>query len=497
MASAYPNEVGPHTPQLQLRYFENPVAQWCGRFLEGNRRHPVPEFHLDLYDDYVAGGRAVIKAPRSFAKTTTVENYIVYLACEHSRLRRMPEPPVFPHRKVFAISETGPKAEEIMRHVKTELEENGNIVSEYGELRPPKTSKKKWTERLIQTRDGFELKVGGAGCQVRGFRPTLILLDDIENDKHVRSEDQRAFMEDWIDGPVLGMLDEIECQALLVGTTLHPLCALNYVERKPNWRTHVYTAYCDGIMEEGHELWPSKWPHERLQEKIAEVGMRKFQSEYMNNPIVSENPIFIREWFQSYKPDEIKTFDKTVVSIDPAISKKDRSSETAIVGMSTFKEEPRYYLRRGGVQKGHFGVERTVHEAVRIYDLIGASEILIETIAYQKALEEWLQRYLNDNHRAIPITCITPDQDKERRANEVQPMFQRTEVYFDFEDPLHQAVMDQLYLFPTGDRDDLVDGVVMDLGHLRKWRTGPKTATGPRFMDEGKEFVNEQRKVYG
>lgn len=498
MAPAYPNEVGSHTPALQLRYVQNPVASWCGRYLEKNRRHPVPEFHLDIYDDIINVERMVVKAPRSMAKTTVAsENYVTYLGCNYETNKLLIQPPVFPHSKVFIISETLAKAEEILDHIKTEFEENPNILAKYGDLRPPMGSNKKWTNTLIQLRNGFEVKVGGRRCQVRGFRPTLVIVDDVENDEEVESAIQRTKMERWFDRAVIGMLNEIECQCFVIGTTLHPLCLLNHLEGIENWDCKTYRAYHDGVQMEGHEIWPSYWPHWRLQKKKIELGGEiGFQAEFMNNPIVSENPIFIKEWFQAYKPSEIKTFDRTVISIDPAISRKDRASETAIIGMSTFLEDPaRYYLRKGGVFKGHIGVERTVHEAVQMYDLVGASKIQIETVAYQRALAEWMQRYLNDNHRSIPIECVTPDKDKERRAHEVQPMFQRVEVYFDFEDPLHQAVMNQLYLFPTGDKDDLVDAVVMNLGDLRDWRSRPKTKTGPTFMDE--EFTDEQRQVYG
>lgn len=476
------NEVGPSNPALQVRYLKHPVTSWVGQFLDANRRRPVPEFHLDMHDDLMNCERVLFKAPRTFAKTTTCENHLLYLAATYGKHIKLDNPPVFPHRKAFFISDTGSKVEEVMRHIKEELENNEDLIAEYGAFVPSRTSKKKWTDVLIQTNQGFELKVGGRGCQVRGFRPSLVIVDDIEKDELVRSDEQREKLEQWFDRALINVLDEIECQLFVVGTTLHPLCLLNYLEQKPIWTTRKYMAYVDGIEAPGHELWPSKWPHRRLQERKAEIGAIAFRSEFMNDPIVSENPIFVREWFERYNPAD-KTFNEdmskgfhTSVACDPAISKRETSDYTAIVSVSAvvdkLTDKHRYYVRSGGgVSRGHWPINRTLNELVQVYDTLGASAIVIETTAYQEALADEVTRYSDEHHRNIDVIPVKPDKDKERRANAVAPLLERGEVYFDHDDPMTRKLMDELFLFPTGSHDDLVDAFVYALTEAKRWAT--------------------------
>ena len=497
MASSSPaipatNEVGPHNRPLQIRYIQNPVASWVGQVLENNRRRSVPEFHLDLYDSLCTCERMVVKAPRSFAKTTIcAENFVIYLAATYGKHSKMADPPAFPHRKVFVISETGPKAEEIMQHIKIELETNEELIAEYGVFVPPRNSNKKWTERLIQTNQGFELRVGGRGCQIRGFRPSLVIIDDIEDDEEVRSDDQRDKLEQWFDRALINTLDEIECQCFVIGTTLHPLCLLNYLERKPGWTNRSYMAYVDGIQELGHELWPSKWPHKRLQKRKAEIDHERpgaFRAEFMNDPIVSENPIFVREWFEKYSPEDeafsqaMSTGLHTLISCDPAISKRETADYTAIVSISArMGDKPGYFVRSDGVIRGHWPINRTVSELIRVYDSLGASGIVVETTAYQEALADEVTRYADEHHRNIPVISVKPDKDKERRAHAVAPMLERSEVFFDHSDPMQRKLMDELFLFPTGSHDDLVDAFVHCLTEQKRWQGSQHKQTSPHI----------------
>ena len=227
--TAYPNEVGAHTPELQRRYIENPVSQWRGRFITDHRRHQDCEMHLDLYDEFAYGeDNVVIKIPRSYAKTTKTEDFIKYLACNYKRnldaYNLTGKSPVYPFKRVFYTSATGTKGEEVMYHIRQELETNPRILAEYGHLEGDT-----WTNRLIRTKDGFELKIGGRGCQVRGFRPQLFIGDDLEDDEEVESDEQMEKTKRWLDSAVLNTLDEIECRGFFIGTVLHPNCALSYL----------------------------------------------------------------------------------------------------------------------------------------------------------------------------------------------------------------------------------------------------------------------------
>jgi predicted phage terminase large subunit-like protein len=200
-----------------------------------------------------------------------------------------------------------------------------------------------------------------------------------------------------------------------------------------------------------------------------------FNSEFQNEPIISENPIFVKQWFKKYESDS-EVFKResaqglyTVVSVDPAISKQETADYTAIVSVSaTFGNESKFYVRKP--IRGHWTLNQTVSEAVKIYDQYQASALIVETTAYQEALADEIRRFCDDNRRYIRILEIKPDKDKERRAHVVAPLLEQGRVYFDHNDEMTQKLMEEMIVFPTGDRDDMVDSLVYCLTELKYWQ---------------------------
>lgn len=496
MMSQYPNEVGAHTPKLQARLLNNPIAVWVAAHITTHTRHPVPEFHLDIYDELAFGKEdAVIKAPRSFAKSTVCsENFSVYHACEYPRLKKMANPPVFPFKKIQIVSSTGTKAEEIMNHIKGEIENNGTIVAEFGVIEGDK-----WQQRFIKTKDGFELRVGGRGCQIRGFRPEIVILDDIEDDEEVQSDEQMEKTRIWIDSAVINTLDEIECRLFAVGTVLHPDCALNYLGKKPGIKVMSYQAYIDAIEQPGYELWPSKWSHERLQKRKAKIGQRAFRQEFLNDPLISQSPIFMREWWQKYDSksrsfmESLKKGMYTVQTVDPAISKADKADYTALVTLSaTFEKEPKIYMRVGGIKRGHWNLGATVVEVFEIHNKFGCKEVGIETTAYQQALSDEFRLYMESHRRKIQITEFKPDRDKERRSHVVAPMVERGQVYYDPDDEMSCLLIDECVNFQPGKtniKKDLMDAFVYGLKMIKDWTGRGATVTPQADIGFGKQVT--------
>lgn len=496
----YPNELGAHTPELQARFLENPVSQWAGRFITEHRRHPDCEMHLDLYDEFAYGtDKVVIMIPRSFAKTTKIEDFIKYLACNYKKNKELYEKtgssPVFPFKKVFYTSATGLKAEEVMYHIRQELETNPQILAQYGNLEGDT-----WTNRLIRTKDDFELKVGGRGCQVRGFRPQLFIGDDLEDDEEVASDEQMQKTRQWLDSAVLNTLDETDCRAFFVGTVLHPDCALKYLANKPTFITKEYWAYNDRIEQPGYELWPSKWPHWRLQERKSEIGERAFRQEFLNDPMISENPIFAREWFRKYDPDCVAFRDElrrgmyTIGTCDPAISRSDKADYTALVTVSaTFEKVPKIYLRTGGVKRGqgwHIGV--TVQEIFNLHEKFFYKDFGIETTAYQEALAREFEIFMESHRRKLKITEFKPDRDKERRSHVVAPMVERGQVYYDPNDEMHLRLIDECVNFQPGKtniKKDLMDGFVYALKMIKDWTGRGATVVPQADIGFGKQVT--------
>jgi len=266
----------------------------------------IPDFHKEIYTLVTENNRVALAAPRGFAKSTIIAKiYPLWLAVTKKR------------KDICIISASETLAVEHLRWIKQSLEANVLVLATWGSLKS-----EKWSENhiIVQHTDGtrINIRAKGAGGQIRGFRPDCLILDDIETDESVISEDQRKKLKEWLFKACINCLLP-NGQLLVIGTVIHPLAVLeDLLEMPNNWKKERYKAYVDGIQKEGHELWPEARPHDWLQKRKAEIGSWAFASEYMNNPVLDEDapikPKQIRYWKKV--PDDISL----VIAVDPAYS---------------------------------------------------------------------------------------------------------------------------------------------------------------------------------
>ena len=290
----------------------------------------VPDFHREIFKMLYTEDRIVIAAPRGFAKSTIVSKlYPLHLA-------------LFKKRKdICIISSSENLATEHLRYIKQEIESNPAILGMFGDLRSDK-----WSEShiIIKHPDGFitNVRAKGASGQIRGFRPDCVILDDIETDDSVLSEDQRKKLKNWLMTACINTLLP-GGQLLLIGTVIHPLSVLSDLLAVPNgWKKKIYKAYIDGIEEEGNELWGKCRTHEWLQKRKKEIGSSAFASEYLNDPKADEYaPIkdpMIRYW------EELPQQLSLSIAVDPAYSDDEKSDFKVAVLVGIDQNNNRYLV---------------------------------------------------------------------------------------------------------------------------------------------------------
>lgn len=483
---------------LAFRLEQDPIAHWCARHLTEDTAHPTPEMHLDIYELLRTTQRHVVMAPRSYAKSTLVsKNLALYLICELDRLRIMDDPPIYPHDMIILCSATKPLAKKWMMDIQRVLTENEAILTEYGDLSQGAV---KWNSEEIKLKNGMHIRACGTGSQMRGWRPTLFIGDDLDDDQEVQSDERIEKRCHWWDTAVTNMLDEVHCQCFVIGTTIEEVTLLQHIADKPNWESTHFAAYRKGVDEvpieqEGYETWPSKWPKYRLDEREGEIGRKAFRAEFLCDPMSTEAPIFERRWFREYdhtSPGFEKLMEAgvyTLETVDPAISRQDAADFTAIVTASiTHEFPPRIFIRVEGVKQGHWSVGRQVTEIVNMYDKFFVRLIGIETVAYQAALAQEVETYRDAEVRDIKVRQLLPDGDKERRANAVAPIVERGLVYVDYSDPTHKKLVDQCVRFKPGKKNikkDIMDAFVYMLMVAREWSRSRQEAGARTVLPRG------------
>jgi hypothetical protein len=294
----------PYDSELMVATKRSPFL-FAEFFLKGLLLVSTPKFHLEIYELLTKCRRLVLASPRGFAKSTLVSViYPIWLALWGGA------------KDICIISASETLAVDWLRKIKRELTENALIREYFGDQ-----VSDKWSENHIILKNGVNIRARGAGGQIRGFRPDVIICDDLETDDGVRSEDQRRLLKDWLFKACLNTLTP-DGQFIIIGTVLHPLSLLSdLLVSDIGWDKKKYMAYHDGKQDAGHELWAELWPHDKIMQRKREIGSFRFASEFMNSPISDETaPIKdhqIRIW------TELPKQYNAVIAVDPAYSEDD------------------------------------------------------------------------------------------------------------------------------------------------------------------------------
>jgi predicted phage terminase large subunit-like protein len=301
------------------------------------------------------GARLAVAAPRGHAKSTLVTlGYLLWcMAYEHERF-------------IVIISDTADQAQDMLAHVKSELETNERLRADFpqvcgggGTLGASGTKgTARWRKGDIVTGSGVRVRAAGTGQGFRGVRhkaerPTLIVLDDAENERDVRSDELRTQKLDWFRSTV-SKAGTGTTNMVVVGTVLHSdslLANLLDGRRSPGWTAKRYKALAkwpdrmdlwqkwgaaynmtgdaDGLtgpegadlyyernkaeMDKGAEvLWPEVDSLLSLMKLRARDGAASFEREKQNEPAGLENCMFREGDFHFWDEDRRSATQETL-----------------------------------------------------------------------------------------------------------------------------------------------------------------------------------------
>lgn len=291
-----------------IELFRSDLCKFAKMFFPDLMEYETAAFQEELYWLLQNKDRLAAAAPRGFTKSTLGD--VIYPCWAALLMVR---------KDICLISASETLAVEFLRKVRLQLTTNRMIMDLFGDVQSDK-----WTENHIVLKNGVNIRAKGAGGQIRGFRPDCIILDDIETDESVESEEQRKKLKEWLLKACLNTLLP-GGQLILLGTLIHPLSVLSDFVDVPRqgWERRKYKAYVDGIEAAGHELWPVARPHEWLQKRKSEIGSWAFAAEFMNDPRLDDN-VPIKESYLRYWEELPKQY-SSVITVDPAYSEDEKA----------------------------------------------------------------------------------------------------------------------------------------------------------------------------
>jgi len=402
---------------------------------------------------------------------------------------------------IAQISLAGDLPIRFMRRHKSELQYNPRLVRDWGNQSTANMREGIWQNDHILLKNGAQIYSKGSYSQIRGDHPTEAVVDDLEDRQLAQNPENRKKMKAYFFADLYGALEPYS-RLKVIGTFVHPECLLKELFEKEiktpagleqsnlfkhRWAKFKYQA----LLPDGEPLAPEIWPKEQLLIRKAELMAHApavWRAEYMNEPETAENPIFPETWFRAeingYNSKDPK-FGTQIRNLkifsfaDPAAKEKEMDDYTAVVtvGVKTAKRPEVYVLEVKNFRKSFRG---NLSEVLNTW-LKWRGRIGFEAIAFSSWLGSTFHEICDENHYN-PDYYLTDYREKEKhkkekpkpydkvsRAQRVTYFWEYGLIYFDYDEPMTQLLIDQLKYFPNTEHDDMVDALVGVLWEIDRW----------------------------
>ncbi len=402
-------------------------------------------------------------APRGHAKSTCAAfAYPLWCICERRR------------RNIVIITHESSLARQFVRDIRHELESNHALRARYGDLcdgsdRPPRAARagRRWSDAFFVTTTGVTVQAKGTGSGLRGtrsgpHRPDLIICDDLEEDRHVRSAPQRRALERWLLRVVIPALAP-GGQIVVLGSLLHPdslLANLRDRQRFRGWHYLVYRAIeavpCPGGDYRRVALWPARWPLTRLDEERQRIGAVAFDQEYQAAPRDPTQRAFRPEWLRPYDRAEIVP-ERLVrlMAVDPATGEARGDYFAVWVGGVDRASGVIYTLE---LALDRIPILEQVQRVMSAFRHWRPVRIGIETTGNQKPLYDSLGDESRRTGLYLPLVAIRNTLNKAARIEGTVPLYAQGRFRLP---PLPADIEQQFLDFPHGRHDDAPDVCAM------------------------------------
>lgn len=396
-------------------------------------------------------------------------------------------------RNILLLSDTADQAKGFISAIKTELEENEMLRNDFGEL----VSEEKWSQDKIITKNRVQMYGRGAGQKLRGskfgsIRPDLVIIDDLENDEAVETEQQRKKLKNWFMKTVIP-IGSPTTDFVYIGTVLHyesllekllteasfsmwnrkRYRAVRKFSNSPLWDTweqmmtnpddpdpettayNYYQRHRKKMLNGVEALWQEQgqdYYYDMMVLRLADPS--SFASEYQNEPIDPTTAVFLPEWFDYYY--ELPVITKVFGAVDPALG-KNASGDRAVVTWAGMDDKGFLYILETsmGRYKPDYLIDLIIAGAMKYQSNL--ESVTIETVQFQAMFkDEVAKRGLNAGIQ-IPINEFNDKTPKEIRLRGLVPRIKNKYIKFR-KDQI--SLVNEFLRFPKGS-DDGMDTVNM------------------------------------
>ena len=411
---------------------------------------------------------------------------------------------------IWLISDTAHQAAAHLENIKLELLDNPIIARAF-----PRAAGRGpvWRASKIVLRNGVTIEAFGTGQRIRGRRaranrPTLLVCDDLQNDRHMESSLQRNHARTWFHGALL-KAGSPQTNVVNLATALHREALAIELHETPGWTSRIFrsidpwpfntslweeweTIYADPqnpaarqaarqfyerhqeAMDSGAAvLWPQVEDLYTLMCLRAESGRAAFEREKQNSPL---NPDLC-EWPASYFHEGL-WFDQwpanlrvKVLALDPSKgADSQRGDYSAFISLG-IDPQGILYVQADLARRP---TPQMVADGVELFRNFRPHAFGIEANQFQELLAPTFDvEFRRQGLVGVHPWLIHNDANKRVRIRRLGPLLAARRVRLKANCPSTKLLLHQLQEFPIAEHDDGPDALEMALRLAAELLAGP------------------------
>lgn len=404
----------------------------------------------------------------------------------------------YPSKKIMQASHTTELAVNFGRKVRNLIDSDSykDVFSDV-ELQADSKAAGRWG-----TNKGGVYNALGVGSGAAGMGADIFIIDDPHNEQDIINGNLDVFDKAWewyMSGPRQRLQPGGGIIVVHTRWSKKDLIGrlLDYAAKNPDADQWEYIEF-PAIFHEGDEdeesLWPEFWPLPELQKIRGTIAPHLWNAQYMQNPTSKEGAMIKAEWWQDWDEEDPPSCEYTIMSLDAAQEKTNRSDYNAVTIWGVFylnSEEtglPVANIILLNAWKKRMEFPELKQAMMDEYSEWQPDSFIVEKKSNGAAL------YQEFRAMGIPVSEFTPSKgnDKVSRVNAVSDIFASGIVWAPKGRRWAQEVIEECSDFPNGDHDDLVDSTTQA---LLRFRNGGFIRLRSDYEDEPQDFRRHKGKV--
>jgi phage uncharacterized protein (putative large terminase), C-terminal domain len=404
-------------------------------------------------------------------------------------------------KNILLVTSTGPLGKAFLRDIIAFIETDDKFIADFGNL----VGEKPWNSSQIKCYNGITMSVKGSGMDVRGtkmdgYRPTMIICDEILSEANSSTSEQRHKIEDWVNKVVMPA-GEKNCNIFVVGTILNDACLLFRMLTDPQYSAFFTRKYQAVISFSESPLWDEwfdvrvnledpnridnsdKFYHEHREEMLKGtevlwnrsddayyelikerigIGEDAFATEYQNDGVLEENREIKEEWLEraQYNPAELPEIVDAYIGIDAAATAKRKSDDSAITVVGKDSNNQYYVLETWSGKKP---IDQVIDQiflfASQYFDILRS--VNVETTVFQVLLKDLIDNRAKSAGIIIPTNGIKPPTNRDKSMKLRSLIIPIRNGWIKFNEPEQKKLMNEMRRFPKAASDNLFDSLWM------------------------------------